>query len=275
MEFKPTYGIVHNEGCDIHYWYQGKGPLITFVPGGNGHGRQYNKIMAALSDRFTCVTFDRRQMSSSLVKGNKPLNPIQQCRDILAVIKSIGFSKTILFGSSLGGVLGFQFAIDHPDVVDHLICHEAPTSTLLPDSSEMLDWVFRLVELRDTVGIGAAAKEFRKSFVGYDDEGVPSTTPPEPHNEINFWENEFYPATTYCPDLRKLLQSKTSVGLMTGMRSRDAFYARTTYEQEKILGCIRADVPGHHQGFEVETEAFLPHFIEMLENLEKRRANNA
>ena len=45
MAFNPTRAIVHNEGCDIHYWHQGSGPLILFVPGGNGHGLQYNKLM--------------------------------------------------------------------------------------------------------------------------------------------------------------------------------------------------------------------------------------
>jgi hypothetical protein len=60
MAFNPTYAMVDNEGCDLHYWYQGSGPLIIFIPGGNGIGRQYN-IIEALSNRYTCATFDRRQ----------------------------------------------------------------------------------------------------------------------------------------------------------------------------------------------------------------------
>jgi len=34
------YADLETEGCNIHYWYQGSGPLLLFVPGGNGHGRQ-------------------------------------------------------------------------------------------------------------------------------------------------------------------------------------------------------------------------------------------
>lgn len=267
MSFNPIQGIVHNEGCDLHYWYQGTGPLVTFIPGGNGHGKQYNKIMVALSDRFTCVTFDRRQMSASKAVVNKPLNPPQQARDILAIIKAVGFERSIIFGNSLGGVLAFQFAHDHPSAVAQLIVHEAPTLLLLPDASDVYEWLVHLMELKDADGCEAAAAEFVTRFVGYDAEGVPATAPLEPENLRNFWENEFYVISTYTPNLWRIRENGTKVGLMRGVRSGDAFYARTTYEQEKILGCPRMDVPGHHQGYEVETEEFLPYFFDMLKLL--------
>jgi pimeloyl-ACP methyl ester carboxylesterase len=271
MEFNPTYDTVHNEGCDLHYWYQGIGPLIVFIPGGNGHGRQFNALMAALSAQYTCATFDRRQMSASQVKVNKILSPPQQARDALAVIKALGFEKAIVFGSSLGGIIAFQLAIDYSEVVDHLICHEAPTSLLLPNASELWEWLLSLYEIYKTSGTSAAFVEFEKKFIGFGEDGVPATTSPEPENGVNFWENEFLIAGTYVPDLRRLVERKVSVGLMTAIRSRDAFYARTTLEQEKILGCLRAAVPGHHQGFEVETAEFAPAMLEMLGELESRR----
>lgn len=267
MASEPTRGIVRNEGCDLHYWYQGKGPLITFIPGGNGHGRQYNNIMAALSDRFTCVTFDRRQMSSSKVDVNKLISPPQQARDILAVIRAVGFERSVIFGNSLGGVLALQFALDHPEVVEQLLVHEAPTFLLLPDASEVFEWVLHLVEVKQRDGYKAAAAEFQKCLIGYDDEGVPATTPPEVENVINFWDNEFYIISTYTPNLWRLKDIGTKVGLLRGVRSKDAKYARTTYEQEKILGCPRMDVPGHHQGYEVETAEFVPYLLKMLKIL--------
>ncbi|KAK4158067.1 Alpha/Beta hydrolase protein [Chaetomidium leptoderma] len=273
MEFNATKAIVHNEGCDLHYWYQGTGPLITFVPGGNGHGRQYYPIMAALSDRYTCVTFDRRQMSASQVEASKMrrLSPPQQARDIRAVIRAIGFDKSIVFGSSSGGIFAFQFALDFPEMVDHLISHEAPTLTLLPDASALFESYIHLLDLYDTGGLQAASAEFGKSLIGYDDEGVPKTTPPGPENPANFWRYEFPMLVGFSPNLWRVRQNGTSVGLMRGVRSRDASYARATYEQEKILGCLRMDVPGHHQGFEVETGEFLPCFLDMLDQLEKKR----
>jgi hypothetical protein len=68
-----------------------------------------------------------------------------------------------------------------------------------------------------------------------------------------------------------LVENKTSVGVMRGVRCKDAFFARTTIEQAKILDCPLLLVPGHHQGFEAETKEFLPYLIEMLDTLEKKR----
>ncbi|KAK6213553.1 acetyltransferase/esterase [Colletotrichum tabaci] len=270
MEFKPTKSIVPNEECDIHYWHQGQGPLIVFIPGGNGHGRQYNPIIAALSDRYTCATFDRRQMSASQAKVNKRLNPPQQARDIRAIVQALGFDKAILFGSSMGAILAFQFAIDFPDMVDHIISHEAPTFTLLPNATEVFEFLYSCLELYETVGVEAAQEKFSSRLLGYNDEGVPKPASPEPFNKDNFWANEFALLLGYLPSLHRLKENGTSVGLMRGTRSRDAWYAQAVDEQEKILGCPRLDVPGAHEGFQVELEAFLPYFLELLGVLERK-----
>ncbi|KAK0617519.1 Alpha/Beta hydrolase protein [Immersiella caudata] len=267
-----TRRIVHNEGCDLHCWFQGNGPLITFVPGGNGHGRQFYPIMAALSDRFTCVTFDRRQMSASKVNTPKKLSPPQQARDIRAVIQAMGFTKSIVFGSSSGGIFSLQFAHDFPNMADHVIAHEAPLITLLPDASELVEWFLHLMELYETQGIEQTAAEFSSRLLGYDDEGVPPIARPEPENRQNFWDNEFPILLGYTPNMWRLRENKTSIGVMRGVRCRDAFFARSVDEQAQVLGCPMFLVPGHHQGFEAETEQFLPHFLRMLDTLEKRRS---
>lgn len=271
MNFNPTRAILRNEGCDIHYWHQGSGSLIIFVPGGNGHGLQYNKLMAELSDRFTVATFDRRQMSASQTPNRKRLNPPQQARDILAVIRAVGFETAIVFGSSGGGVLAFQFAHDFPQHAEHIIAHEAPTVTLLPDATYWHDWLHGVLDLRDRDGFLAAQTEFNKILLGYDDDGVPPASMQGQENLENAWTNEVQVFTSYLPNLWRIREQGTSIGLMRGIRSRDAPYARTTYEQKKILGCLRMDVPGHHQGFEVEVETFLPAFLDMLKQLEQAK----
>lgn len=267
-----TLGVVTNEECDLHYWHQGSGPLITFIPGGNGCGSQFFPLMGALSDNYTCVTFDRRQMSASKVRVNRRLNPSQQVRDVLAIVRALGFEKSVFFGSSLGGLLGFQLAIYHPEKVEHLVVHEAPTRELLPDADKIMETILGLLDIRDEHGIPAAARAFHEKFlVGYEDEGVPQSPPPPAEDLVNFWTYEFPVVSFPTPDLRRLVDNRTSVGLMTAERSRDAFYARATYEQEKILGCPRMDVPGHHQGFQSEMDAFLPSLGQMLELLERRK----
>ncbi|KAF9775761.1 hypothetical protein IL306_006116 [Fusarium sp. DS 682] len=227
--------------------------------------------MAALSDRFTCATFDRRQMSASQVPVNKRLSPPQQARDIRAVIKAVGFDKAILFGSSSGGIFGFQFAHDFPEMVVHFISHEAGLSILMSEATQITEWMYSLLDLFETQGQDAAAKEFAKCLIGYDTEGIPKPAEPEPSNPRNFWENEFAPLIGYCPNLLRIKEHGVSVGVMRGVRCKDAFYAKAIEEQAKILECPRMTVPGHHEGFQCETEEFVPSLLEMLDILEKRK----
>jgi pimeloyl-ACP methyl ester carboxylesterase len=277
MATDATRAVVHNEGCDIHYCYKGSGPLLLFIPGGNGHGLQFYSAMDGLADRYTCATFDRRQMTASQVPAgsrNKRLNPYQQARDIVAIIAALGFDRATLFGSSLGALLGFVVAAEHPQVVEHLVAHEGPTMSLLPDYPAVFEWVFGMLDRMDAEGWEAVHPEFRSAFRGYEEDtsGVKPRKRPDDGNTKNFWENEFLVATTFMPNLQKIRDNGVSVGVMRGEASGDAFYARTTYEQAKVLGCERWDVPGHHTAFETDCETFLPYLVRMLDVLKENKA---
>jgi pimeloyl-ACP methyl ester carboxylesterase len=57
-------------------------------------------------------------MSSSIYKTNKLLSPLKKAHRVIAAIKAMGFSKPIVLGSSSGGIIAFQVAIDYPDTAD-------------------------------------------------------------------------------------------------------------------------------------------------------------
>lgn len=118
------------------------------VPGARGHGVQWNNIMPYLSHKYTVVAYDRRQMSSSTVSGPlRPLNPVQQARDVVAITKALGRKKSHIFANSGGGVLGFELASTYPEAVEHVICHETPTNALLPDAAELTDHYFKVLHV--------------------------------------------------------------------------------------------------------------------------------
>lgn len=265
-----TRDSVATEGCTINFWSTGGGPLLIFIPGGNGHGRQYDPILPYLALKFTVATYDRRQMSSSLpdcpFEEFSPLNPAQQARDARAIMKSLGFSKTAIFGSSLGGVIAFQFAVSYPESLSMVLCHEAPTFSLLPDSTKYLDWFFELLGIYRSFGAEVAQNAFNVMMVGMED-GLPRQTP-EPWNQRNFWANEVLTASTYCPDLRQIVNSGVPIAVGYGTKSLNAAYCRTTIAQEEILGCKRIEFPGHHQGFETEPVEFANVLLKTLKDLE-------
>ena len=272
MPSNPTYATVENEDCNLHYWYQGTGPLLIFVPGGNGHGRQYNAIMAMFEGQYTVATFDRRQMSASQVKGpNKNFNPVQQARDIIAVTKALGHKTTSIFASSGGGIIAFQMAVSYPETLDHVVCYEAPTTSLLSagEGTDLTDFFFSLQDIYRAGGVKPALDAFvKKIMVGMED-GLPRQRP-EPGNPINQFENEMMMGW-YCPDLVKIVENGTSVAVGFGTKSEGAMYKRTTIEQAKRLGCDAVEFPGHHQGFETQADEFAPVLVGLLGRMEEKR----
>lgn len=268
MAFNPTSRTVQTEGCHLHYWYQGSGPLLIMIPGGNGVGRQYNKIFEHLAGRFTVCTFDRRQHSDSTVEEKQLLNPIQQCRDVIAIIKDMGFKKTSIFGNSGGAVLAFQFAVSYPQWLDHVVAHEAPTMALLEDTTEYINWVFELIFIYRKQGALAAQAEFNTQMIGL--ENSPPLSPPSDEDRENFWANEFLQFSTYCPDLRQIVRNEVSIVVAAGIKSADACYVRTTFQQAEILGCPRLVVSGHHVGFQSEPAEFARELIEALDEMERK-----
>lgn len=273
MSTTVTRATVLNENCDLHYWYRGSGPLLIFVPGGNGQGRQYDAIMKLFCSQYTVATFDRRQMSASKVRGpNKPFNPAEQARDIIIIMGAIGFETTSLFASSGGGIIAFQMAVTYPETLDHLVCHEAPTTALLDakESTEMIDDFATLREIYLESGIKPAMEYFQKKVMVGMDIGPP-TVPPGPENPINQFDNELMLMTFYCPDLVKIVQNHTSVAVGYGALSEGAMYRRTVFEQAKRLGCEAVEFPGHHQWFETVPEEFAPPLLALLVRMEDRR----
>lgn len=95
MPFEPTRASVLTEGCDLHYRYQGSGPLLVFSPGGGGIGRQFNPIFEHPDKHFTVCTYDRRQTNDSRVERPQLLNPAQQARDMISICKALGREKNI------------------------------------------------------------------------------------------------------------------------------------------------------------------------------------
>ena len=256
---------VHNEGCDIAYFYQGSGPLLIFIPGGGGLGKTSFPILEYLSDTYTVCTLDRRQSGQSRVEKQRAMNPSQQVRDIIAVMRDLGFNKTNLFGNSGGATLALHFAVCHPDLLDRVVAHEGPTSVLLPDASDFQDFIFNAHAKAQDEGPAAAFADFRAMQKGFED--FPRRVTGGKEEVDNFLRNEFLMFGNFCPDLRRVARNGVQVAVACGARSEDVWYARTTYEQRDILGCQHYVVPGNHAGFELEPVPFAKKLRAILDDL--------
>lgn len=175
-----------------------------------------------------------QQVKSRLTRNSALHN---KAREIRAIIRALGFEKSIHFGSSSGGIFAFQFAHDFPEMVDHLISHEAPTVTLLPDASEVFEWFLLLMEVYETHEVEQAASKFNAKLIEYGDQGIPETVPPERENVRNFWDNEFPSLMGSVPNLWRLKENRTSIGAMRlfGVKVRSLLERRRSRQRSSTV----------------------------------------
>ena len=126
-----------------------------------------------------------------------------------------------------------------------------------------------MLETYRTQGSAAAGMKFFKQLKG--DKILPRKSVPDAEDSENFWAREYLQFTIYCPDLRKIVENGVSIAVAAGRLSADAFYARTTVPQAEILGCERFLLPGNHNGYDYEPEAFAAALVDAYKRMEKAK----
>ncbi|HYH66239.1 MAG TPA: alpha/beta fold hydrolase, partial [Urbifossiella sp.] len=97
-------------GCRLAYDRRGSGPAVLFIQGVGVHGDGWLPQVEALSDRFTCLTFDNRGVGRSVPAGG-PITVDAMAVDALAVLDAEGVAAAHVVGHSLGGLVAAQLAL--------------------------------------------------------------------------------------------------------------------------------------------------------------------
>ena len=93
---------------------RGRGPAFIFIPGLVGIFNAWEFQMAEFSKRYRCISFDHRGAGDS----DKPKDAYATeliARDVIALMDTLGIDKAHVAGTSTGGCVLQNLAIDHPD----------------------------------------------------------------------------------------------------------------------------------------------------------------
>ncbi len=251
-------GSVRAEGARIVYDYEGSGPLLLMIPGGGGEGHRYAVVSGLLTNEYTVLRYDRRGFACSSVDPAQDWDISQQARDAAAVIHAFG-ERAYVFGNGSGANVGMELTASNPSAVTALIAHEPPVMSLLPDADVWLAFVEDVHATFQADGTGPAMRKFTASLTGL---GQLFASPPACGEGASmrdfevFIGKEYYPASTYLPDLDRLTASGRPIVAAAGHDSADGYCARTARVFAGRLGCEYAEFPGHHLAFLTEPAAF-------------------
>ena len=101
---------------DCAYTIEGQGPALFLIHGIGARKTGFAKVVAALKDRFTCISYDLRGHGDSpLPEGRFGLEDLVD--DLEALRDRLGIAQAHFAGHSLGGMIGPAYARRYPDRV--------------------------------------------------------------------------------------------------------------------------------------------------------------
>src|SRR5215475_15785713 len=121
---RPTMPTMQVNGAELYFEDTGgSAPPIVFAHGLLWSGRMFDAQVAALRDRYRCVTFDfRGQGRSAVTHDGYDMDTLSQ--DTAALIETLAISPCHFAGLSMGGFIGMRLAARRPELLRSLILLE-------------------------------------------------------------------------------------------------------------------------------------------------------
>ncbi len=136
----PPGAFADVQGGKLHYETCGSGPqAIVLLHDGVLDWAAWNDVWPMLCRDFRVVRYDRRGYGRS-PEAKAPYSPLD---DLGAVMRAAGLDHAAIVGSSSGGGIALDFALEHPQAVDRLVL-VGPSVSGIPYSQHFLDRITAL-----------------------------------------------------------------------------------------------------------------------------------
>jgi pimeloyl-ACP methyl ester carboxylesterase len=109
----------------------GNVPLVL-VHGSWGSHQQWDSVAASLAQSFRVLSYDRRGHSES-ERPTGQGSVREDVADLIALIDTLGLAPAWVAGNSFGSAITLRLAVERPDLVRGIVCHEPPLFSLLAD----------------------------------------------------------------------------------------------------------------------------------------------
>jgi pimeloyl-ACP methyl ester carboxylesterase len=118
---KPTRsGHAAVNGVNYYYAIYGTGEPLLLLHGGLGQIEMFGPNLTRLAQSRQVIGIDLQGHGRSDL-GTREFSLVDIGNDLAGVLKKLGYDKVDVLGYSMGGGVAFQFAVQHPDRVRHLV----------------------------------------------------------------------------------------------------------------------------------------------------------
>jgi pimeloyl-ACP methyl ester carboxylesterase len=259
-ERRSPEGALKVPGARVFYRVRGSGPWLMLLGGGASDADGLDRIACCLTADYTVITHDRRGLSRSLLDdpGQPPdITVAAHSEDVHHVLTALGAAPAMIFGSSIGGIIGLDLLIRHPDDVRVLVAHEPPVGGLLTgDEEPPVSFTDICAETGDA---DASMRQFAASLAPA---GLRSAAQDRPRTKAKTRNNEFFitndaPAVhRYELDLGALTALTSRLVIGGGRDGREFFPYICASRLAGRLGIGLAEFPGNHGGYAIYPAEF-------------------
>jgi pimeloyl-ACP methyl ester carboxylesterase len=270
-----TSDTVRVSGASLYYEATGSGPVLLMIPGGPTDAGMFGDLPARLAAGFTCVAYDPRGHSRSVLDAQAQDVPVSlHADDAAALIRALTNERAYVYGNSGGGTIGLELVARHPELVTTLVAHEAPVMQLLPDADA---WRARFDDVYGTLrtqGVFPAISKFgalvEEGGPKYSEEMQQGPAPdPEMMQRMTanfefFLAHEIREIGAYVPDAAALRGAATRIVCAAGEASQEQAAKRATVALAEALAVPVTWLPGAHGGWGSDPEEFAARLDEAL-----------
>jgi pimeloyl-ACP methyl ester carboxylesterase len=122
-----THEYITTNGVKLHYVTQGEGPLMLMLHGFPEFWYSWRYQIPEFAKYFKVVALDLRGYNDSDKPKDKLAYVMDEfVKDVEGVIKGLGYEKCVLVGHDWGGAIAWNFAYQHPDMLERLIILNLP-----------------------------------------------------------------------------------------------------------------------------------------------------
>ena len=145
-----------HEGCTLHYEEYGHGTPVLLIHGLGSSTLDWEMQIPALSAQHRVIIMDMRGHGRS-DKPRQRYSIAGFSADILALIEHLNLGRPHLVGISMGGMIGFQLAVDQPHALRSLCVVNSMPEVKVRKPSDYLQWASRWI-LGRVVGLRRIGK---------------------------------------------------------------------------------------------------------------------
>jgi len=108
------------EDVEIKYYTMGSGKPILFISGLGMDHRTWMSQILFFKDKFKVIVFDNRGIGES-TSATGPYTMSIMAKDTVGLLDYLKVKKAYIVGSSMGGMIAQELAINYPEKVDKLV----------------------------------------------------------------------------------------------------------------------------------------------------------